>query len=177
VTETVLPLVFIVFEREVWSSDLTCCFMDGFSGGPSSKACEEAIPDGRELSNLGACGRLRAPTHPLLARLEMELQDIKTSVAAQLNKLVHFGGQVSWTYDFHLGGSASHNVVTSSAKANDLHALVILKPAGADLELDQYLCSLLNAGRKIRSMIQGWNCSCKTVRKLALQLTIIEFFI
>ena len=93
--------------------------------------------------------QLRAPTHPLLARLETELQDIKTSVAAQLNKRVHFGGQVSWTCDFYLGGSASHNVVTSSAKANDLDVLVILKPSGAELELDQYTCSLSNAGAKI----------------------------
>jgi len=92
---------------------------------------------------------LRAPTHPLLPTLETELQDIKTSVAAQLNKRVHFGGQVSWTCDFYLGGSASHNVVTSSAKANDLDVLVILKPSGAKVELDQYICSLSNAGANI----------------------------
>jgi len=93
--------------------------------------------------------QLRAPTHRLLARLETELPDIKTSVAAQLNKRVNFGGQVAWTCDFYLGGSASHNVVTSSAKANDLDVLVILKPSGAELELDQYLCSLSNAGGNI----------------------------
>jgi len=118
-------------------------------------------------------GELRAPTHRLLATLETELPDIKTTVAAQLNKRVNFGGKVSWTCDFYLGGSASHNVVTSSAKANDLDVLVILKPSGAKVDLDQYLCSLSNAGAKIPiddgTLAQFWQAFSEGVALFANQ--------